>query len=260
MLQGGKLFRKWVSFTVYTGSAQALTGSWQYVLLPTHNVPSRKVPSHKQLKIAKWSHRSVAKNTESLLTNIVAVWCVIHPTEKGIRESRILPVLKLFFLPSGVGACFWPAPSWHWAHWRGSYLEGSYLNEWGRSTEYLPRALPHLPITQGCAVLLESEPTFWTYLISEWNCPRRCWAAGTERPLLRAASGWKLLTGRTGSRAQGQPGHAAKLQLGIFRAVVCSKCAQPAPVHFLPPTSSWTGVVVKAKCISASYSQDFRSW
>lgn len=50
------------------------------------------------------------------------------------------------------------------------------------------------------------------------------------------------------------------LQLGIPRGAACSKCAQPAPVHFLPSISTCTGVIVKAKCISVSYSQDFRSW
>lgn len=72
-----------------------------------------------------------------------------------------------------------------------------------QSISHGPRALPHLPITQGCgAVLLESEPTFWAYLICEWNHPRDCWAARTKRPLLRASSGCQLLMGRTCSRAQ----------------------------------------------------------
>lgn len=133
-------------------------------------------------------------------------------------------------------------------------------NEAGvQSTNHGPQALPHLPITQGCTVLLQSEPTFWTYLICEWSHPRAAGLQGQRGPSWEQHLGgncwWRGLA--AGLRTAWP---CCRLQLDISRAAVCSKCAQPAPVHFLPPTSTWTGVIVKAKCISMSYSQDFRSW
>lgn len=80
---------------IFPGTVWTLAGSAGYVRTPPHSACSQqKVPSHKQLKIAKWSHRSVAKNTEkTLVTNTVVYWFIIQVAEGGITESWILPLL-----------------------------------------------------------------------------------------------------------------------------------------------------------------------
>ena len=85
------------------------------------------------------------------------------------------------------------------------------------------------------------------------------WAAGTERSLLRAASRQQLLLERTQCRAQ----DGLDMVLG-FGLASSGKQRAPSALHWLqssslPPTSTWTGVIAKAKCILASHSQDFGS-
>lgn len=250
MLQGGKLFRKWVSFTGYTGSAHAFTGCWGFVLLPTHNVPSRKVPSHKQLKIAKWSHRSVAKNTEeSLLTN--TAWCVIHAAKTSGNprffqfwnyfsfQVLLLPIFdqhqadteptgedlickcqwmrqEYRVSPMGHGLCHTcPSPRAVLSFWSLNQPSGL---SWSVSG-----------VTPGAAGLQgQGEPSWEQHLGGNcwWRGPRTAWPCC-----------WLHLQG------------SSVLQ-------VCSASSSSFPCS----TSTWTGVIAKAKCISVSYSQDFRSW
>lgn len=58
----------------------------------------------------------------------------------------------------------------------------------------------------------------------------------------------------------GQSGRASWLHFGISREAACSKCAQLAPVQFLPSHLCLDRCEVNAKSILASLSQDFGSW
>lgn len=316
MLRGGKLLRKRVSFTGYLGSAQPLTGSSGYVLLPTQHVPSRKVASHKQLKIAKWSHRSVAKNTKSLVTNTAAGLFVIHPAEESVRESWILPLSKSFFL-SGVACCpflsgseltlsplarilFRRKHQWtkqeygtsHVGHWLCQHCPSprGALSRACTNRREKPHTLSwdgrHLPRGNNPYTNTRQLQWFWpeawcclktwlsfdlrllTHLqdlpgarsgVAPGAAPCSCRAVGTERFLLGAASRQQLLMERTRCRAQ----DGLDMPLGFGLASSGKQHAQSVlswlQLSSFPLTSAWTGVIVKAMCVLASYSQDFEA-
>lgn len=123
------------------------------MLLPTQHVPSRKVPSHKQLKIAKWSHRSVAKNTEtSLVTNAVSSGLLFTHQRKASENT------ELFHFQNHFSFQVLPFPI-------GTELTSSHIGtilfrrkHQGMRQEYSASPMgcwlcQHLPITQGCPVL-----------------------------------------------------------------------------------------------------------